>query len=513
MQFKSRIKNLSLAAIVGCMALLSVGPSEAQQPIAPTATLEVAPATIVEAPPNYVMEQPLPPREIPFRPTMDRSEYDAAKARANFYGPGAAKPFTETFAPLATPVIRLTNFNGHSATEGLRPPDTHGAVGTTHFVQVTNSHIDMWTRQNTHTLPLAKSVTLATFFSYTAQTLFDPRVVYDSTWNRWIVTAEAFAESATIQRFFIGISTSADPTGSFFIYNLNVNFFGNNNFFDFPQLGMDQDAVLFTANIFNGNTFLGADFFAIAKARLYNGLGFSVPVFTGLVGTLAPPIVRDQNASTFLIAAPPSGTSLSKYTVTNTSRAGIGLTGPVSITVPSYSVPPSASQPGTSKLLDTSDSRFVNASTQSGNDLWQTHTIALGSFPAPKFYRLNTSTNTVSQSGFYFASGTSDDFNASIAANDAGDCFVTWTSTDASVGRNAQVRLSGKLNADAGITAGPNAFTSPTFYHPSADNPERWGDYSAVTTDPLNAANAWLVNEKVNASGLLWGSRIVRFGF
>src|SRR5207248_11740303 len=63
--------------------------------------------------------------------------------------------------------------------------------------------------------------------------------------------------------------------------------FGNNNFWDFPQLGMDQDAVLITANILNGNTFLGADFFAVAKARLYNGLGFSVPVFTGLVGTLA----------------------------------------------------------------------------------------------------------------------------------------------------------------------------------------------------------------------------------
>ncbi len=139
----------------------------------------------------------------------------------------------------------------------------------------------------------------------------------------------------------------------------------------------------------------------------------------------------------------------------------------------------------------------MNASTQSGNDLWQTHTIALGGFPAPKFYRLNTSTNTVTQSGFYFASATSDDFNASIAANDAGNCFVTWTSTDTS--RQAQVRLSGKLSADAGIAAGPSAFTSPTFYHPSADNPERWGDYSAVTTDPLDAARAWLVNEKVNA--------------
>ena len=511
MQCKSRIKNFSLAAIVGCVALFAVGASAAQQPVASTATLEVAPATIVDAQPNFVMEQPLPPREIPFRPTMDRSEYDAAKARANFWGPGAAKPFTETFAPLATPAIRLTNFSGHSSTDGFRPPDTHGAVGTTHFVQVTNSHIDMWTRQNTQTLPLAKSVTLATFFGYTTEALFDPRVAYDSTWNRWIVTADAFAESSTVQRFFIAVSTTADPTGTFFIYNINVTFFVN-DFWDFPQLGIDQDAVLFTANIFNGNSFHGADFFSVAKARLYNGLSFSVPVFTGLVGTLAPPIVRDQNSSTFLIAAPPSGTTFSKYTASNTSKATT-LTGPVSITVTSYSVPPSAHQPGTTKLLDTSDSRFVNASTQSGNDLWQTHTIALGSFPAPKFYRLNTSTNTVSQSGTYFASSTSDDFNASIAANDAGNCFVTWTSTDASVGRNAQVRLSGKLSGDAGISAGPTAFTSPTFYHASADNPERWGDYSAVTTDPLNSANAWLVNEKINSGGLLWGSRIVRFGF
>ena len=81
MQFKSRIKNLSLAAIIGCVALLSVGPSEAQQPLAPTATLEVAPATIVEAQPNYVMELPLPPREIPFRPTMDRSDVQTLRRR------------------------------------------------------------------------------------------------------------------------------------------------------------------------------------------------------------------------------------------------------------------------------------------------------------------------------------------------------------------------------------------------------------------------------------------------
>ena len=54
MQFYSRIKNFSLTAVIGCVALLSVGPLTAQQPVAPTATLEVAPATIVDAQPNYV---------------------------------------------------------------------------------------------------------------------------------------------------------------------------------------------------------------------------------------------------------------------------------------------------------------------------------------------------------------------------------------------------------------------------------------------------------------------------
>jgi hypothetical protein len=516
MHVNSKIKNFSSAAVIGCLALLSLNAASAQQTIPPAATLEVAPATIVNAEPNYVMEQPVPPSEIPFRPTMARAAYDAAKEQAaKSYVPGAVKPFTETFAPLATPHIKVTNFNGHSQTQSFRPPDTHGAIGTTHFVQITNSHIDMWTRGNTQALSLAKSVTLATFFNYTTKTLFDPRVIYDSTWKRWIVTADAFPESATIQRFFIAVSTSDDPTSSFHVYSMNVAFFPN-DFFDFPQLGIDQDAVLFTANIFHepGDVPAGADFFAVAKARLYNGRAFSVPIFMGLVGTLAPPIVRDQNAATFLIAAPPSGTTLSKYTATNTSKGfDTTLEGPVNITVPFYTVPPDARQPGTSKRLDTSDSRFVNASTQKGVNLWQTHTIANGSFASPKFYRLNTSTNTVTQSGFYFASATSDDFNASIAANDAGNCFVTYTSTNVSLGRNAQIRLSGKLNGDAGISAGPSAFTSVTFYHPSPSNTERWGDYSAVTTDPLRAGDAWLVNEDITPGGLLWGSRIVQFGF
>jgi len=497
-----------LAAVVALAPIMWCGQAVAQS-LAPQFTLDSGPAAEIQAEENFVMQQPAAAYAIPFRPTIDANAYAAAKqAAAANYSPQAVKPGALSAVPAGPPTRVFKNFDAASDVDGLRPPDTHGAVGKTHFVEVTNSHIRMY---NKATPPaLVKNVSLATFFGYTTEVIFDPRVVYDSVWNRWIVTAEAFQESNTVQRFFIGISKTANPAGAFFIYSVNVTFFSG-DFFDFPQLGFDQDAVIFAANIFHGG-FVGADVFSIAKARLYNGLGFSVPVFTGLAGTLAPPIVLDQNANSFLLAAPPSGTTFTKYTLTNSSRPNGTALVSSAATVPSYSVPPDAHQSGTTNLLDTSDSRFVNASTQNGDDLWQTHTIALGSFPAPKFYRINTSSNTVAQSGFFFQTGTSDDWNASITTNTSNNTFVTWSSTDANVGVNAQVVFSGKLNGDPGIPAGIVGVTSPTFYNPSADTTERWGDYSAVTIDPSAISKAWLVNEKINTTSL-WGSQIMQVGF
>lgn len=444
---------------------------------------------------------------IPFRPTMNISQYQQAKAQAaaqrGLHRPGAAS---------VTPAVSLIkSFDGASNVDGLVPPDTHGAASKSQFVEITNSHLDIYSKStpSTHT-----SKSLASFFGYFAQTIFDPRVLYDSTWNRWIVTAEANPESSTVQRQFIAISKTASATGSFFIYNFNVTFTAG-DFWDFPQVGMDQDAVIMTANVFNSsNAFKGADCFAVAKARLYNGLGFSVPVFTGLVGTLAPSVVLDQNPKTFLIAAQPSGSTLQLYSMTNTSRpAGTTLTLQANVPVPAYSVPPSASQPGVSCptfCLDTSDSRFENYGTQVGDFLWQVHTVAFGT-ATPKYYEINTATNSVIQSSFFFASGSSSDFNASLVANSTNDMYVTWSSTNPSAGINAQVRFSDCPHTGACAPgAGLAMFTSPNPLTADFDprfGEQRWGDYSAVTVDPSNSKRAWLVNEKVNPGGD-WGSRI-----
>lgn len=445
-----------------------------------------------------------------FRPTLPADLYEALKARFRAHGSGSAKPLDgQTAAPARAPVVLVgPNFQGATDVDGLIPPDTHGAIGLDHFVEVTNSHIDIFDRNDPGQ---RTSISLAAFMGYAERVLFDPRVVYDSTWNRWIVTVEAFPESGTLQWHFIAVSTTPDPLGSYFIYAVNVTL-NEGDFWDYPQLGFDQDAVIITANIFTAeDEFRGAYMFAVAKARLYNGLGWLVPVFTDLAPTLAPPIVLDQNARSFLISAAPEGDTLSLYTLTNSSRPNdIQLTGPVDIPVPAYSVPPPAPQPDTEALLDTSDARFVNASTQTGDFLWQVHTIALGDFAAPRFYRIDTATGALVQSGFFFGTSTSFDFNAAIAANETNDVFVTWSLTDPANGTHAQVRLSGFDHNDGPdyvLGPGETAFTSPTWF-----GQYRWGDYSAVTLDPRNARRAWLVNEEI-LDDHDWGSRIAGIGF
>lgn len=448
----------------------------------------------------------------PFMPTIPAEQYADLKTKLHAEGTTQDKPIQEQAQvqsdaqPLAPVILVGPNLAGATNVDGLIPPDTHGAVGLDHFVEVTNSHIDIFLR----TTNARTSIALRSFFGYTTRVLFDPRAAYDSVWNRWIVIADAFQESSTLQWQFIAVSTTSNALGPYFIYRVNVAF-NAGDLWDYPQLGMDQDAIIITANVFMASgAYRGTDMFAVAKARLYNGLGFSVPVFTGLRGTLAPPIVLDQNGKTFLIAAS-GGTTLSLYTLTNSSTPNtIGLAGPVNITVAAYSVPPDAPQPGTTALLDTLDGRFVNASTQTGDFLWQVHTVALGSYAAPKFYQIDTATTAVVRSAFFFGTSTSHDFNVSIAANSANDVFVTWTMTDPALGTNAQVRYSGfDHNNGSTYILGPGAaaFTSPTW-----SGGVRWGDYSAVTLDPRNARRAWLVNETILADHN-WGSRIVGIGF
>lgn len=540
-----------LRPIVLVMAVsLGLPPARsAAQPVAAPAAAVSQPTMQLEIPPPQVRTwqemkaaaaleaagPPPPPRIKPFRPTMDTALYKQLKAQAaqNKTLRAPAASVLTSLAPLAPTVLsNPTSFEGvDSVTAGnFRPPDTEGAVGLNHFVEITNSHIDIYqkTPPNARVNGNGNGVPLSAFFAYNTKALFDPRVIYDSVAQRWIVSADAFAESSEVQWFFFAVSQTADPTGAYFIYQVNVSDkagVANGVEWDFPQVGLDQQAVIFTANFFHGIIFVDARLFTVAKSLLYNGPSQTLTptMFTGLRGTLSAPIVLDANPNTYLVSAPSSGSQVFIYTLTNSGANPPTLSAAAAITVPTFIVSANAPQIGTTALLDTSDGRFVNAGTQIGNSLFQVHSISRlpATFGGSKcrFYEFDTVNKTVSQSGDFSRSDTSFDFNASIAANRHKDVFVTWTATDPNNATpadqvNAEVRFSGRLHTDAaGVIPSPGSLlaggSSATFLNTADGTDQRWGDYSAVTLDPADpsGATAWIVNEKI-LTNTTWGTRI-----
>jgi hypothetical protein len=411
------------------------------------------------------------------------------------------------------PSIKGINLAGANQTEagGWNPPDTTGAVGTSQFVETTNDNISVYNKGGTHARVLNES--LNTFFGYGTKALFDPRAVFDPVWKRFVITADAFQESSSVQYLFIGISQTANATGGWWLYHINTAGLDGNLFFDYPMLGMDQRAINITANIFNGNSFSGAFLTSMSKAYLYNGLGFSFWYYTGLAGTLSASVVLDQNPATYFVANNIGSGTATVYKLTSSDSVPSSLVNLGSVSVGFNGVPPSAAQPGTAATLDTLDGRFQQAGSQLSTSLWQVFTSTASGLPTPLYVEINTSSLTLKQSGQFFVSGTSYDFNPSIVVNSSNDAFVTWTATNPAGNSNAMVRFGGRLHTSGlGVmsVSAQSLFTSSS--HLGTSGTQRWGDYSRVSVDPSLSTNAWIVNEDI-LNSTTWGSRVGRIGF
>ena len=459
----------------------------------------------------------------PFHPTLPPAQYSAAKAAAATFpaltkgAPAGTSAEAATSSPLA-PTKRGTIRQGPdeaTACPGCGTPDTTLAVGPNNVVIILNSTLRIYNKGST----LLKETTLSALSGYSTQRITHGHVLYDPLWDRWVIVGLAAPQSASNQVLLMAFSTSGNPQGSYVVYLINVKLHGTDFLEDFPLVGMDQDAILITMNVLdNSFVYQFSDAFGVDKGFLYNGRGFSAPVFGGLIGTVAPPVVLDSNSTDFFVSAPAAGgTAFKLYSFVGLGRTP-SMTGPIDVTVPTYSVPRDAHQPG-GPDLETGDARFLGPSTQYGTSLWQANTVALGSFPSTRFYELDTTAHNAKQSGFFFATATSDDFNGTIAATPVGDAFVSWTDTDAPQGTNTQVRFSGRLSTDplgvihegsAGMTSGAVRNTGTT--------PEPWGSYSGIAVDPSSTSTcaagkrAWLANEFV-VSPNNWGTAFGRIGF
>jgi hypothetical protein len=527
-----------VAALIACaVTLISLAPAQdatsriqpdMSKKVLPTMRFQMSPAVertpeqmdrfaATYAAPSEEKEEPAP------RPTMDSALYAQLK-RAAALAPHMAKP-SGTGAP--TPLAPVLKFTGATECDGpggcWAPPDVAGSIGKANFVAVSNDVIEIFSRGGVS----QKVTSLNAFFGYSTQPMFDPRVQYDEEYQRWIVTADAFQESSTVQYLGIAVSQTSSPTGKWWIYFVNTNnFTGTGSFYDYPMLGMTQDAVLFTSNVFGTNSFLGSYLFSVAKSRIYNGFGFGVPVFGGLYATLEPPhqLLTDQNGYAWLAAAPGGSSTIQMYTEAFPANPNdTALYGPYAVgSVAPYGIPPAAAQPTScapaGANLDTLDNRFQNQGTQNGDFYYQVHTTSDFGVPTPRYYiisgLLSFAPTVAVQNDFYGAGTTTNDWNPSIASDPAGHFAVNWSSTDPTNGVRASMYFADNKFGNPVNSTGSNLFQSASCY--TGVGTSRWGDYSQTTLDPGPGAQAntnlkifWIDNETIPSANF-WSTEVAK---
>ena len=128
------------------------------------------------------------------------------------------------------------NWAGQTAS-GFRPYDPSGAVGPNHYVQMINSTTFKVYNKSTGAVTL--TATLGNLWSPATANAGDPIVMYDKAADRWFLAQFGSGNN----NIYIAISTSPDPTGSYYTYT-----FTSPQFPDYLKFGVWHDGYYMTSN-------------------------------------------------------------------------------------------------------------------------------------------------------------------------------------------------------------------------------------------------------------------------
>jgi Big-like domain-containing protein len=471
---------------------------------------------------------PGPPREMPLHRPPRRAS------------PGnVADPVLQTSTPTPTAAQSLSqweglgeNYPGFAVT--AVPPDPNMAVGPNHIVQWVNNGFVIFDKQGHE---IQAPIDDGTFWgSSTCNQLggfSDPIIQYDRIADRWLVGEVAIPVFPGLFGQFaqcFAVSTTSDPTGSYYMWAYG---FGT-NINDYPKIGMWPDAYYVTWNIFDssGSNFAGPEACAWDRKAVISGASAPALVCFKLSNSYASLLPSDLDGA----AAPPAGSPnflmdvdtaslalhLWKFHVDFVNTKNSTFTGPTSLasvapfTAPCPNTQDCIPQPGTPQKLDALGDRLMYrlAYRNFGDheSLVANHTVlTAGGNTGVRWYEVRSpnSAPTLYQQGT-FAPDTDNRWMASIAMDQTGNIGVGF-----SVGSSAiypSVRYTGwevgntlgSLQTESSMVEGGG---SQTGYN-------RWGDYSAMRTDPSDDCTFWYTQEyQATTQDANWNTRIGSFRF
>jgi hypothetical protein len=472
----------------------------------------------------------------------------------------------QTSAPLVAMPAPLQTFEGLNQLDGCGnciPPDPTGVVGPNHFAEMVNSSFAIYSKTGTKLVG-------PTHINALWQNLpgpckddndGDPIVVYDHLADRWVLSQFAVNGGSGPFDQCIAVSTSSDPTGTYYVYDFHLS---NTIFNDYPKLGVWPDGYYMTMNEFDsttGNTFIGAGAYAFERDKMLIGqsaqmLYFDESKVNGSFGGMLPsyldgppPPVGTPNffAEVDSVANSPTlgpdAMRIWKFHVdwSNTANSTFGLAGLPDFVLPVASWNPSqcvesqgtcVPQLGSTTQLDVVGDRimFRLAYRNFGDhdSLLINHSVLADARIGVRWYEVRglststpSSTPTIYQQGTFAPTDTLYRWMGSIAMDVSGNIAVGYSISSAA--SYPSINYAGRLAADplGVLTQGETQMfaglgpENVQFFIPPVG---RWGDYTTLSVDPTDGCTFWYVNEyfpdqTIPDPSAPWHTRIGSFKF
>jgi hypothetical protein len=412
------------------------------------------------------------------------------------------------------------------------PPDTSGAVGATQYVQWVNTSFAVFDKRTSKLLLGPEpGNTLWSGFGGDCETHNngDPIVQYDKAANRWVLTQFSLKDHSGVGTYLqcVAVSKTSDATGAYYRYA-----FEQPNFNDYPKLGIWPDGYYLSYNMFDGTTFafLGARACAMDRSKMLKGQPAAQICFqqnqsvasllpTDLDGSRIPP----KGEPDFFLSLGTNALRLWKFHVDFQTPDKSTFTGPTNIPVAPFSLACGGTggacvpQNGTITQLDSIGDRLMyrvayRRFPNGQETLVVNHSVTAGQSVGIRWYEIGNPNGKLKmlQQGT-FAPDSSFRWMGSMAMDKMGDIAVGYSLSSQSFFPSISVTgrtpddPPGAMESEAMLLKGGGAQTGL----------HRWGDYSAMTIDPLDDCTFWFTTEYLKATGPFqnWSTMIFAFQF
>jgi IPT/TIG domain len=538
---RSHWKVISVAVVCGVLIAVPIvataaGNGHGRPPAPPAAPPLPSPKMTVHASVKNDVSRPLrsvapiPPtkreEEAPENPQIPRLGSQAPSVQA-------PDPVVQTQAP-AREMPSSTSFEGLSNADNsldVIPPDTEGDVGPSDYVEFVNLAFAIYSKSGTKLYGPADGSTLWAGFggACEADNDGDPIVQYDPIADRWLFSQFALPNYPSGPFYqCIAVSTTSDPTGSYYRYAFK---FSDTTMNDYPKFGVWPDGYYMSAVEFDAaGDYAGPGAEVFDRAKMLAGQPATAIKFD-LGSSRNPMLPSDLDGSTL----PPGGSpDYFGELVDNVGTDALHVwafhadwTTPASstFTLRDSLVPASFNSnvgfidepEGLTAWLDAISDRpmyrFAYRNLGSHEALVMNHTVNVSGHAGVRWYELRKTTGpwSIYQQGTFSPSSDSR-WMGSAAMDGAGDIAVGYSVSSTTVypsiryaGRLATDPLGSLSQGEATMTAGTGAET---------DFSGRWGDYSTMNVDPSDDCTFWYANEYFpTTSDRGWHTRIGHFEF